>query len=150
MEIDAASGERITWRGQPAQGIRFTPQDVFAIPLAAVWTLGAIVVLLLGMTGAVTDFPSANFVILPLFLLFGLYILVGRFLVDRAARRRTHYYLTNRRAVIESGLPRPSRRSVSLAAVPEIRFSGGRKGRGTIHFGSPGMFAIMPPSWPGA
>ncbi len=70
--------------------------------------------------------------------------------MDPAARRRTHYYLTNQRALIESGLFRPSRRSVSLAAVPEIRVRMGRKGRGSVQFGSPSVFGMMPPSWPGA
>lgn len=59
--------------------------------------------------------------------------------------------LTDRRAIIESGLFRSSVRSVSLAALAEIRIRENRKGRGTIQFGSGGgPFAMVPRNWPGA
>jgi hypothetical protein len=96
------------------------------------------------------EHDPAFYLIMPFFLLIGLYMLFGRFLVDRVARRRTHYYLTTQRAVIEGGLFRPNHRSISLAASPEIRFRGRRNGRGTVQFGSASMFGMMPPSWPGA
>ena len=150
MAIDIAPGERIIWKGQPVQGIRLAPQDAFAIPFAAFWLLIVLSILFLAITGRATEVDPFLYVILPVFLLIGLHMLAGRFLVDRAGRRRTYYYLTNQRAFIESGLFRPSRRSVSLAAVPEIRFRAGRNGRGTVQFGSPSPFAMIPPSWPGA
>ena len=119
MAIDAAPAERFIWQGQPVQGIRFAPQDLFAVPFAALWLLMVLAILLLASTGELTEVDPLTYVVLPIFLLAGLHMLVGRFLVDRAARRRTHYYLTTQRAVIESGWFRPSRRSVSLAAVPD-------------------------------
>ncbi|MBO9622404.1 MAG: PH domain-containing protein [Sphingomonas sp.] len=132
------------------QGIRFAPQDVFAIPFAAFWLF-----VVLAIFGAVTlgqpeEVQPMFWFVLPVFLLVGLHMLFGRFLVDRAARRRTHYWLTTERAVIESGLFRTSSRSVSLAALSEIRFRAGRNRRGTVQFGSAGPFGMVPPSWPGA
>ena len=150
MTLETSLDERIIWQGQPTQGIRFGAQDIFAVPFAAFWVLMVLAIFLLGATGELREVDSLAYIILPIFLLFGLHMLIGRFLVDRAARRRTHYYLTNQRAIIESGLFLQSRRSVSLAALPEIHFRSGRKGRGTIQFGPSGMFGMMPPSWPGA
>jgi len=150
MTIDLAPGERIIWQGQPTQGFRLAPQDAFAVPFAAFWLFMVSMMLLLAFTGEMKEVDPLAYVIMPVFLIIGLYMLFGRFVVDRAARRRIHYYLTTERAVIEGGMFRPSRRSVSLAAAPEIRFRGRRSGRGTVQFGSANMFGMMPPSWPGA
>ena len=150
MTIDLAPGEQIVWKGQPTQGFRLAPQDAFAVPFAAFWLLIVTVIFVLTFTSETKDINPLAYVIMPVFLMVGLYMLFGRFFVDRAARRRIHYYLTNQRAVIEGGLFRSNRRSVSLAAAPEIRFRGRRDGRGTVQFGSASMFGMMPPSWPGA
>lgn len=150
MAIDLAPGERIIWQGQPKQGFRLAPQDAFAVPFAAFWLFAVLMIFLLTFTGEMKEVDPLAYVIMPIFLIIGLYMLVGRFLVDRAARGRTFYYLTTERAFIAAGLWRPYRRSVNLAAAPEIRFHGRRSGRGTVQFGSPSMFGMMPPSWPGA
>jgi hypothetical protein len=150
MAIDLAPGERIIWQGQPKQGFRLSPQDVFAVPFAAFWLFIVSMIFLLAITGQAKDVDPVAYIIIPIFLLVGLYMLFGRFVVDRATRRRTYYFLTTERALIEGGLFRPSRRSVSLSAAPEIRFRGRTNGRGTVQFGSPSMFGMMPPSWPGA
>ena len=150
MTIDVAPGERIIWQGQPTQGLRFAPQDAFAVPFAAFWLFMVTMIFVLGFTGGIKQVDPLAYFIMPVFLLIALYMLFGRFLVDRADRRRVVYYLTTERAVIEGGLFRPTHRSVSLAAVSEIRFRGRRNGRGTVQFGSPNMFGMMPPSWPGA
>lgn len=150
MINDLAPDERIIWQGQPTQGFRLAPQDAFAVPFAAFWLFIVSILTLMAFTGEMKVVNPLAYVIMPAFLLIGLYMLLGRFLVDRAARQRIHYFLTTERAVIEGGLFRPSRRSVSLAAAPEIRFQGRRSGRGTVQFGSANMFGMMPSSWPGA
>lgn len=150
MNMQTAPDERVLWQGQPAQGFHFAPQDLFAVPFAAFWLLIVIGIFSAIIFGQAQSVDPIAFIVMPLFLLVGLYMLVGRFLIDRAARRRTHYRLTNQRVIIESGLFKTNLRSVSLAVVPEIQFRSGRKGRGTIRFGSPGPFSMMPPSWPGA
>lgn len=150
MTIDLAPGERIIWQGQPTQGFRLTPQDAFVMPFAVFWLLIVSMMVLSTFTGETKDVDPLAYIIMPVFLTVGLYMLFGRFLVDRAARRHIHYFLTTERAVIEGGIFRPSRRSVSLAAAPEIRFQRRRSGRGTVQFGSANMFGMVPPSWPGA
>ncbi len=149
MTINLASGERIIWQGQPTQGFRLAPQDALAVPFAAFWLFIVLTICLLTFTGEMKDVPPMTYFMLPVFVIIGLYMLVGRFLVDRVTRRHVHYYLTTERAVIESGMFRPNRRSVSLAATPEIGFQGRRSGRGTVQFGSANMFGVVPPSWPG-
>lgn len=150
MKVDLAPGEQIVWQGQPTQGFRLAPQDAFAVPFAAFWLFMVTMMFVLAFTGEMKEVDPLTYVIMPVFLVVGLYLLFGRFLVDRATRRRVRYYLTTQRAVIEGGLLRTTRRSVNLAAVSEIRFRGRRSGRGTVQFGPMGMFAMMPPSWPGA
>lgn len=150
MTIDLAPGERIIWQGQPRQGFRLAPQDAFAVPFAAFWLFSVLMIFLLAFSGEMKEVDPLAYFILPVFLVIGLYMLLGRFLVDRAARRRTFFYLTTERAFIKAGLWRPSCRSVNLVGTPEIRFQGGRNGCGTVRFGSPSMFGMMPPSWPGA
>ena len=151
MPMDLGPSEWIIWQGQPAQGFRLSPQDAFAVPFAAFWLLTVLAIFGLILSGEATHVDPFAYVVLPIFLLVGFYMLVGRFIVDRAARRRTNYYLTNQRALIETGLFRLALSSVSLAALPEVRFRAARKGRGTIQFGSPpALFGMMPSSWPGA
>lgn len=149
--IELGPGERIIWQGQPVQGFRLAPQDTFALPFAAFWLF--IVVMIFGsvLTTESADIDPLLYLIIPVFLLAGLHMLVGRFIVDRFARRRTHFYLTTERAVIESGLMSTSQRTVNLSAVPEIRIHERKDGRGTVQFGSPSLsMGMLPPSWPGA
>jgi len=151
MGIQTAPGEQVIWQGQPRQGIRFAPQDLFAIPFAAFWLAIVLSIFAMGATDDLRDVPPAFWLVIPLFVVVGLYMLIGRFLVDRIARRKTHYYLTTERAIIEAGLFRPDFRSVSLGAVPEIRVQPRRNGRGTVQFGSAATpFGMLPPNWPGA
>jgi hypothetical protein len=148
MDLQLTSGERVIWQGSPGKGLRFQAQDWFAVPFAAVW-LGIIFsVFVTAPQKSGTDNGGFEFV-LPFFILIGVYMLAGRFVIDMIARSRTEYALTNRRAIIESGFFGRSTRSVNLAAAPEIRLRQGGSGRGTIEFGSGSPFAMMPRSWPG-
>ena len=144
-------GERILWQGQPAQGLRLQAGDAFAIPFSLLW-LGLVLLMLIGIiTESLGKVDPMFFIVLPVFLAFGLYMVAGRFLVDIHTRARTHYTLTNRRAVIETGLFRKVRRVVNLASVPEITYRAGRRATGSIMFGSPSPFyGMLPASWPGS
>lgn len=146
MDLQLTSGERVLWEGAPGQGIRFQAQDWFAIPFAAVWL--TITSMAFFATAHSARDPGFYF-IAPLFVFIGVYMLVGRFIVDMFSRAKTEYALTNRRAIIETGLFRRSTRSINLAAAPEIRLAEGRSGRGTIEFGTGSPFGSMPRGWPG-
>ena len=74
------------------------------------------------------DVDPFAYLMLPVFVVIGLYMLVGRFAVDIVARRRTHYMLTDQRAVIESGLFTAHRASVNLAAAARDTTPGRQEG----------------------
>jgi hypothetical protein len=147
MDFQLTSGERVIWRGNPACGIRFHAYDFFLVPFAFVWLAGALTIFV-APESRQQDADPIGYVMLPFFVLIGIYILFGRFVTDFLVRSRTEYALTNRRAIIESGYFRRIVRSVNLAAAPEIRFQEKRNGRGTIEFGSGAPFG-MPRGWPG-
>ena len=140
-------GERVIWSGQPRQGLMLRGSDGFAIPFALVWTSIPLVGALSTLTGPKSN-PFALLPILP-FVLVGLYLLVGRFFVDAAQRRRTYYALTNERIVIVSGLSSRSVRSLALRSLEQVDVSERASGQGTITFGrsASGSFALA--GWPG-
>jgi hypothetical protein len=147
-QVFLLSGERIIWKGRPKPGIWFEAADAFAIPFSIFWL--AIVTGIFGMilTGQTTKVDPMAYVMMPIFFTVGLYFIFGRFLVARWVRSKTRYYLTNRRAIIRSGLRGQSERVVNLAATPETRISMARDGYGTIEFGqSSPFYKMMPRSW---
>ena len=148
MEFQLTSGERVIWRGAPQKGLKFQSQDWFSIPFAAVW-LGLVSSFFFkARNDSKPDDPGVYFV-LPFFLVIGIYMLGGRYIIDMLVRGGTEYALTNQRAIIESGLFRRSTRSFSLAAAPEISFNEGRNGRGTIEFGNASPFYAVQRNWAG-
>ena len=126
-------GERILWSGQPGQGLLFTSRDTFLIPFSLVW---------FGFTvfweSQVTSQSEApNFFVLwgAMFMCFGLYMVVGRFIVDAWLRRRINYAVTDQRVLIVRSAPFAKFVAVSLARLPEVQLSERGNGRGTIRFG---------------
>jgi Bacterial PH domain len=145
-----SSDERIIWQGSPKQGIWLEPADAFAIPFSILWLAAVLFAFGLVAFGVATDVDPMAYVMLPVFVLVGLYFVFGRFIAARFMRKVTLYVLTNRRAIIRSGLLRRNERSVSLAVVSEIRLSGIKQGFGTIEFGqSSPFYRMMPRSWGG-
>lgn len=132
-------GERIIWSGQPQQGLMLRPGDAFTIPFSLLW-------------GGFAFFWEFNVVAggapfifmiwgIP-FVLIGIYMILGRFFVDSAQRRRTYYALTNQRVIIISGLFGQNTKSLLLGQLPEINITTRKNGKGTITFGS-----VQPMSW---
>ncbi len=86
------------------------------------------------------------------FVLIGLYIVFGRFIVDALTRRKTFYGITNQRIVIISGLFSQEIKSLNLRTLTDVSLSERGDGSGTITFGPVyPMGRWMPAgSWPGA
>lgn len=140
--------EHLLWYGRPQQGLRFAPQDAFQIPFSLLWGGFAIFweagVLLRGapLFFAIWGIPFVGM---------GLYLIAGRFFVDRARRAGTYYGLTSRRALIVKAARRRSATSIDLAAQQAVDFSENRAGRGTIGLGSAsGRRVVLSRSWPGS
>src|SRR5687768_8189983 len=86
IEAEMGPGERLIWSGQPRQGLRLRGTDVIFIPFSLVWGGFAIFweVMVIKMKAPIfMAFFGIPFVVI------GLYIMVGRFFYDAAARRRT-------------------------------------------------------------
>lgn len=122
MDQDSAAlltpGERLLWEGRPDPEKHLAPGDVFLIPFHALFMVFVIVFITLIIN---TRPPLLAMIILGVFVLVGLYALVGRFFVKYLAKLRTTYVLTDRRAIIRGPW---STRDVWLAsALVETRLS---------------------------
>ena len=135
---ELSAGERLLWKGRPRGGLRLRASDMFQIPFSLFWVGFAIFweysVLFLvprhdaaGWSGPVFGIP---------FVLFGLYMAVGRFFVDAKMREATEYAVTNRRAIIVSSLFSTKIKSVDLKSTPEITVDEKADRSGTITFGT--------------
>jgi len=88
----------VLWRGEPAPGALFGRQDLFMVPVSAVW-FGVSAYIGIRFVEVGAGMPAL--VMAVIMTLLGAQLLVGRFFVKRARQRRTAYLLTRRFAVIE-------------------------------------------------
>jgi hypothetical protein len=125
-------GERVLWTGRPRAGLILGARDIFLIPFSLLW--GGFAVFWEGAairSGAPIFFQlwGAPFVV------FGLFMIAGRFVIDAWLRNRTRYAVTNRRILIARAEPFGKFISVYLDRLPDAQLSEGTRGRGTIRFG---------------
>lgn len=148
LQEELDPGERVLWCGQPKQGLMFRPSDALMIPFSLLW--GGFAIFWESM--AIIEGAPLLFVLWGiLFVLVGLYLIVGRFIVDAMRRKRTYYALTSERVIVVSGLLRRSVRTLSLKALSDISVSVNSSGSGTITLG-PGPRLIpwyLGFAWPG-
>ncbi|MBM4046632.1 MAG: hypothetical protein FJ279_16095 [Planctomycetes bacterium] len=154
IESVMVSGERLLWSGQPKGGIQFRAADALLIPFGLVFCGFAIFWEVLAlMATAKARGPIA--IAFPLFgvpfVLLGLYIVFGRFIVEAKRRERTFYGVTNERAIIISGLLSQSTKSLNLRTLSDITLSERSDGSGSITFGPTHPFGwpFQGTSWPG-
>jgi Bacterial PH domain len=117
IERELSSGEKLLWSGQPAQGFRFRPADLFMIPFSLLWCGFAIF-----WEGSVIATKAPFFFKLwgiP-FVLVGLYVVAGRFIVDAKARARTFYGVTTDRIIIIGGAFSRQTKSLQLRTLSDI------------------------------
>jgi len=154
---ELSAREQILWSSQPIQGLMLRSSDVFMIPFSLLWGGFAI------FWESMVVYVGAPFFFMlwgiP-FILFGLYMIVGRFFVDAKQREKTYYALTSERVIILSGLFRNNIRSMRLKNLSDINISVKSNGSGTITFGashqvdrwyswfaSPGVGRYTPPEF---
>jgi hypothetical protein len=129
------TGERILWSGRPAQGLLLTGRDAMLIPFSLVWGGFAV----FWETAVLTQPKTPAFMSLwgiP-FVLIGLYLVVGRFLLDAWIRSGMLYAVTNKRILISRSGPFSKFTALSLDRLPDASISESANGRGTIRFGDP-------------
>jgi Bacterial PH domain len=147
------AGERLLWSGRPRGGIRLQASDALLIPFSLFWGGFAI----FWETMVLRSNAPLFFALWGVpFVLAGLYIIAGRFVVDAFGRGKTLYGLTDRRIVIVSGLFNRQVHSLPLRTLPEITLSERPDRSGTITFGVPpypmaGIFGRhVVQNWPGS
>ena len=125
-------GEQVLWTGNPVQGMRLRPSDWVMIPFSLMWC-GFVVFWNVGVWNDHAPLFARAWG-LP-FLAFGIYFLVGRFVVDAISRSRTVYALTDQRVLIVRNLFSQKTTSLSLASLPQINLTERSNGYGDILFG---------------
>ncbi len=150
IRAELGPGEQVLWSGQPQQGIVLRASDVFAIPFSLIWAGFAVFWLVTAMRSN----AAPEFVLFGVpFVLIGVYIVIGRFLVEAKQRASTLYAVTPQRVIITSGLFAKKVKSLNLKTISDLSLSESSDGRGTITFGAQHPFAAMfgdMSSWPGA
>src|SRR5437588_4853634 len=106
-------GEKLLWTGQPVQGLLFTGMDWYVIPFSVVWL--AITLGVFNSSQAPNDAMSRP--MSWLFIAIGIYLLVGRYIVDWMHRSATFYGVTDRRAIIVSGIFSRSVHSIDFVSL---------------------------------
>lgn len=143
------SDERLLWSGIPKQGLVLRSSDALLIPFSLLWGGFAVV----WETGVLNSQAPGFFALWGIpFVLFGLYLIVGRFFVDARQRAATAYGVTNKRVLIVSGLFTRSVKSLALRTLTDMTLSERSDGSGTISFGSSPAWGqwFANTSWPGA
>lgn len=170
QELDA--GESLLWSGQPRKGIVFRGSDVFMIPFSIMWG-GFAILFAAGVLSPARDdgggpvFVGVLFAI-P-FVLVGLYMMFGRFIVDAIQRGHTCYGVTDHRVIIVTGLvdrqgapdvalvtllvatlsPRKVK-SLDLRTMSDVSMMERSGGSGTITFGPQNPYQhLAGMGWPG-
>ena len=124
--------EQIIWTGQPDTKKLFTRADIFLVPFTLLWTGMPVF-----MVTTTRNIPFSIFMILPLFfIVIGMYITFGRFIVKTYRKKRTIYALTDRRVIEITDTSRRRVKTAVYSRIPNLSYSQGRSGGGSITFGN--------------
>jgi len=142
---ELSPGETVQWSGQPNTGVIFHNEDWVMIPFSLLWG-GFAIFWLLGASG-IGDFwtrhPDKNFEWFGViwgtpFVLFGQYMIWGRFVYIYWKKHRTYYALTTKRAlIVVNGIKGRTASSAYFETTAIIEKSVRRDGIGRISFGGP-------------
>ncbi len=143
------AGERLLWSGRSRQGVFLRPADAFLIPFSLLWGGFAIFweysVLSTGKAPIFFALWGIPFVVM------GLHLIAGRFLLDAKQRANTVFGVTNQRILIVAGLFSRKVKSLNLRTLSDVSLDERVNGSGTISFGPTNPFASWGRgmSWPG-
>ena len=108
------------------------PFDVFVIPFSLMWT-GFVV---FWVYKVITSGAPLFFMLWGVpFMLFGLYLLFGRFIIDAKRRERTFYGVTDQRIIIISRWLSRRVETLTLRTLSDLSLREKRDKSGTITFG---------------
>jgi hypothetical protein len=142
------AGESLIWAGSPKRGVLLRPTDALMIPFSLLWGGFAF----FWEFGVVTSGAPLLFRLWGVpFVLVGIYLIFGRFFADARVRASTVYGLTNRRAIIVSGVFARTTSSLPLRTITDISVQERGDRSGTVLLGRPNPYAAgqMGFMWPG-
>lgn len=138
--------EQLLWAGQPRQGFVLRAADWFLIPFSIMWGGFAI----FWEASVIANGAPSFFVLWGIpFVLFGLYLVLGRFWVDARQRASTTYGITSERVIILSGIVSRAVKSLNIDTLTDISLAECPGGGGTITFGSVPFGWWSGAAWPG-
>lgn len=133
------AGENILWSGKPEQKI-FCKNDLKMIPFSLLWGGFAIFweteVLKEGK-------PIFMPIVGSVFVLIGLYIIIGRFFYKAYVKKRTCYYVTNKRLILAKISRRTKVKAEYINSLKTIDKDIGSDGSGDLIFGDIGFMSSM-------
>jgi Bacterial PH domain len=126
------TGEKLVWTGKPKEGVRLRAADTVLIPFSLLWGGFAI----FWESTVITTRAPLLFKLFGIpFVLVGLYMIFGRFIVDAVRRKKTVYGITGDRVIIKSGILTPTIKSLNIRTISDISFIQKNDGSGTIILG---------------
>jgi hypothetical protein len=149
LQRELEPNERLTWSGQPLQGLTFRQGDLFLVPFSVLW--GGIAFYSAYTAVFVRNAPPFAMIWSIPFVLIGVYLTIGRFFFDSYQRRWTFYGLTNQRVLILSEVWTREVKSIDLRKLNEISLTERSDGSGNILFGSASPYTSLwyGTAWPG-
>lgn len=121
--------ERVLWRGAPEQGHLFTPMDIFLVPFSVMWCGFAI---FWEVTAILSGAPVFFCLFGIPFVFVGLFLVFGRFIVQKRLINNTRYVVTDKRALrYRNGKVD----FIDYCSGVKIHTNIGKNGCGTITFG---------------
>lgn len=130
-------GEVLLWHGQPPRGVIFRAYDIFFLPFSLVWTGFAIfwtLIVYLELapamiaSGKIAPEALPFLIIGPVFVVIGLTITFGRFVIDSSRRTKTRYAVTNKRAIIQKVGRRAEIDSMPITRGLRVKINGSQAG----------------------
>ncbi len=135
-------GEELLWEGQPRRGLDLPAYEIPFTGFAIMWTaISAFFIWLSAQTlieGQGRDVIAVAYVPLAfgfVFLMLGLYLLVGRHYWDARRHRRTYYGVTEDRALIVIGKNARQIRSHAITPFTDLELTTKKNNDGSVLFG---------------
>ncbi len=97
-DIYIGPGDRVLWKGRPEKGVTMRPDELVTIPFGIFFTLFALFWISMAMqAGGMFALFGVPFVLV------GLYMVVGRFIINEHMKKNTAYVITDKAIIRKRG-----------------------------------------------
>lgn len=142
LQEELQASERLMWSGKPNPAILLTKADIFLIPFSFLW-FGFFLSVAGDIFTSIDKMPFPFFLFPFFFLIVGSYISIGRFVYKYFRKKKTYYFLTDKRVIIITDFLGKNIQAAFLKEIPTINKSVNGKGMGSLVFGNQNMQAAM-------